>query len=232
MAHAHRALAPAFAAVLGTAMTAGCLSTPGASPPAAPHTSHAARGAPVAAAQPQAALYDWHTLIPVPFGTLLKDMPIALTEVLIFHDSAQSERGSEDGDCYTTEGLSQPAFLGREPDDHLLCFDHDRLTRIQISVSVPAADAPALFAAACAQWQRGAAGAAANSGAAHEASAPGAAASGASGAADSCTGSDGNTDFRAHLGAGDAPHQPAAAAAPAAEAPAATVSFTLCEHLP
>lgn len=180
MARAHRELAPcaAAAAVVG-AMLAGCAAAPGASSP--PNAAGHAAAAP----PPPAAFYDWRGLIPAAFGTLLKDMPVALTEVLMFHDPAASERGTEDGDCYTTRGVSRPPFLGQTPDEYLLCFEHDHFSRIQTSVSIPAADAPTLFAAACKQWQHGIAGAADS--------------------AESCMGRDGNTDFSARLGAGEPP---------------------------
>jgi hypothetical protein len=125
----------------------GCASSPGPPPPGA---------APPAAAESRTAAYDWRALVLVPFGTLFKDMPLALTEVLTFHDSAEPRRANEDQDCYTTQGVAPPNLLGYRPDEYLLCFDHDRLSRIHASASVPAADAASLLAAACAEWQRGA----------------------------------------------------------------------------
>jgi hypothetical protein len=202
MAHAHRELTrcAAAAAILGAAMICGCASTPGPAPAGGPAHAPAA-----AAPQPPAAFYDWRGLIPAPFGTLLKDMPIALTEVLVFHDpAAAGEHGNDDGDCYTTQGISPPPFLGRRRDGYLLCFEHDHLSRIQASVSIPASDAPTLFAAACRQWQRG----------------PG----GAADSEPSCTGRDGTTNFDARLGAGEPPQ--------AADAAAMVLTLTLHDHPP
>ena len=201
MAHAHRALAPGAtaAALLGATMVSGCAS--------APHPAQATgpSPAPAAAASP-AGFYDWRGLVPVPFGTLLKDMPIALTEVLMFRDPAGGDHGHDDGDCYTPAGISPPPFLGHRPDDYLLCFEHDRLSRIHASVGISASDAPALLAAACEQWQRGA---------------PAAATRGAEG----CEGNDGTTEFSARLIAGE----------PVPEvdtAGVATLAFTLHDHRP
>ena len=39
------------------------------------------------------ASYDWHGLVLAPFGTLLKESPIALHEVLLFHEEP---RGAAD----------------------------------------------------------------------------------------------------------------------------------------
>jgi hypothetical protein len=115
-----------------------------ASPPPARHSPPAA---------PAAALsYDLGPLVPVPFGTAFKDVPGPLTEVLVFH-SPDARRTGEDADCFRPGAAV--SFLGRAPADHLLCFDHDRLQRIEASIVLPAAEAPALFAAACTDWQQG-----------------------------------------------------------------------------
>jgi hypothetical protein len=162
------------------------------------------------AAAPQAppaiarASYDWRGLLLVPFGTLLKDSPLALHEVLLFHDAARAVSGNEDGDCYGIDA-PPPQFAGRRPEDYRLCFDHDRLSRIEASVQLPADDAGRVFAAACAEW-RGE-------------SAPG---------NDRCDGHAGATGFRARLEPGAAPSAPPRSAAPAAaEAPMITLSISL-----
>jgi hypothetical protein len=121
--------------------------------------------------------YDWHGLIVVPFGTLLKDSPLALHEVLLFHDAAHAAQSNEDGDCFGID--APPPLFGRRPDDYLLCFKHDRLNRIDAAVSLPAAEADAVLAAACAHLSNGIPPAA--------------------GAAAGCDGREGATVFRAHL---------------------------------
>jgi hypothetical protein len=83
---------------------------------------------------------------------------------------------------------------GRQPDEYLLCFSHDRLIRIDASVRLPAEGAGALFAAACAEW-RGTRAPAGQT-------------------PDSCEGRDGVTRFSARLAAVPEP----AASAPAAAA--------------
>jgi len=92
--------------------------------------------------------------MPAPFGTLLKDMPVGLTEVLQF-DADSEGRRTEPGDCFTTTGSSLPTLVGRRVDDYLLCFEHDRLSRVEASVRLPAAGADAVLAAACADWPGG-----------------------------------------------------------------------------
>ncbi len=102
-------------------------------------------------APPVDASYDWHGLMLLPFGTLLKDSPLALHEVLLFQDVSQGGDTSHQ-DCYAVDG-APPSFAGRRPDEYLLCFSRDRLMRIDASVRLPAEGAGALFAAACAQWR-------------------------------------------------------------------------------
>ncbi len=133
-----------LAAAAGAASLAGCASNP--------QRAHDA----VAAAPPRAAnsiSYDFSALIPAPFGTSFKDIPVPLTEVLVFHEASQSRAG-EDKDCFRPK--VSISFLGQPPTEHLLCFDHDQLKRVEAAVELTAAQAPAVFTAACAQWQGGA----------------------------------------------------------------------------
>jgi hypothetical protein len=120
-------------------------------------SSAAPAAAAPAAVSPAAVSHDFGTLVPAPFGTAFKDVPVHLTEVLVFHQP-DAARTSDDADCFRPDGVV--SFLGRAATDHLLCFDHDRLKSIEASVVVPATEAPALFAAACADWRRGEAAAA------------------------------------------------------------------------
>jgi hypothetical protein len=110
-------------------------SAPPAAPPVAPAVSH-----------------DFNPLLLAPFGTAFKNVPGPLTEVLVFHQP-DAGRSSEDADCFRPNVVV--SFLGRPPTEHLLCFDHDRLKRVEASVVLPAAEAPGLFTAACADWRRG-----------------------------------------------------------------------------
>jgi hypothetical protein len=110
-------------------------------------------GLPAPAAQPaDDAMYDWHGLIIAPFGSTLKSIPGVLNEVLLFRDEAH-RAAADDAECYSTDAPA-PRFVGRVPEQYLLCFKHDRLSRIQASVHLPADEAPAAFAAACAAWLR------------------------------------------------------------------------------
>ena len=97
------------------------------------------------------ASYDWHSLIIVPFGMLLKDSPIALHEVLLFRDGSAPGVEVESKECYALE-TQPPRFVGRRPDEYRLCFTHDHLRRIEASVDVPSGQAAALFAQVCSAW--------------------------------------------------------------------------------
>jgi hypothetical protein len=120
---------------------------------AACHTSAPRATAPAPA--PPAVSYDWHGLLIAPFGSVLKDIPLKLHEVLLFkddtHGAAPADNVAADAECYAADALA-PTFLGRAPEEYLLCFRQDRLSRIQASVQLPVAQAPDVFAAACAQW--------------------------------------------------------------------------------
>jgi len=96
------------------------------------------------------ASYDWHVLLPAPFGTLLKESPLPLHEVLLFNDATTAAAG-ENKDCFSIDGTA-PRFLRQAADQYLLCFDHDRFTRVDASVRLPAVEAPQVFARACALW--------------------------------------------------------------------------------
>jgi hypothetical protein len=100
--------------------------------------------------------YDWHGLLIAPFGSVLKDIPMALHEVLLFRDEAHGSAAADDAECYAGDSPA-PRFIGRTPDEYLLCFKQDRLSRIQASVRLSEAQAPAVFAAACADWLKNAA---------------------------------------------------------------------------
>src|ERR1700687_4956972 len=59
--------------------------------------------------------YDWHPLVLVPLGTLLKDSPLARHEVLLFQDTAAGGGDAPRQDCYAPAG-APPPFVGRRPD--------------------------------------------------------------------------------------------------------------------
>jgi hypothetical protein len=217
-AFACRGLTPRLrnvAAALSAAVLCACVSSP-----APPATGAHSPPPPAVPTETPDASYDWHVLILVPFGTLFKESPIALHDVMQFHDvgaghpaagepgagqpaagvpgAAQpgagqqaaadpaagvpgagqpaagvpasgapgtshsgasrpgtgpaSSNGTEDKDCYGID-VAPPQFVGRRPHEYLLCFDHDRLTRIEATVRLPAQTAGSIFAAACARWR-------------------------------------------------------------------------------
>ena len=131
----------------GLAVSAGCVTT------TRPPPGHAAPATPTTAAIDPS--YDWHGLVLTPFGTLLKESPVPLHEVLLFHDEAHPATEAESRDCYAIDG-TPPRFVGEKPDQYLLCFDHDRLNRIEASVRLAADEAASTFAKACTMWLKGA----------------------------------------------------------------------------
>ncbi len=136
--------------------------------------------APVEAQVPVDPSFDWHVLVIAPFGSVLKDVPRTLHEVFLFHDQDPGSTTPEDGECYAAD-VPAPPFVGHIPDEYMLCFKQDRLSRIQATVRLPKSDAAAVFAAACAGWLKSAA------------------ALGDAQIGDACEGRDGAVHFNAHL---------------------------------
>jgi hypothetical protein len=165
------ALVMAAAAVL----LAACASAPSVPAPPPPEA-------------PLDASYDWHVLLLAPLGTVLKDVPLQLHEVLLFRD-AESQPAADNAECFAIDG-ALPRFVDHALDEYLLCFRHDRLSRIEAAVRLPSSQATINFAAACALWLKNAAAAARPAGAA-------AAAAPMNG--DSCEGSDADIGFSSGL---------------------------------
>jgi hypothetical protein len=101
---------------------------------------------------PLDASYDWHVLLVAPFGSVLKDIPLTLHEVLLFHDPKSVSPGDE-AECFAADG-EVPRFIDRSPDEYTLCFTHDRLSRIQVVVRLPEDQAAQIFADACGLWMK------------------------------------------------------------------------------
>jgi hypothetical protein len=128
---------------------------------------------------PLDASYDWHVLLIAPFGSVLKDVPLATHEVLVFRDEERSASPADDAECYAANGTGL-RFMTRSPSSYLLCFNHGRLSRIEATVRLPENEAAQIVADACALWMK-------------NAQAPSAAASQA------CEGADGGIAFAAHI---------------------------------
>ena len=217
----------------------------------APHATAPSR-APVAPpeARPVDASYDWHVLVVAPFGSVLKQIPLSLHEVLLFRDQARGGTAADDAECYASDAPA-PRFVGRTPDDYMLCFKEDRLARIQASVRLTAVEAPEVLAAACAVWLKNAAqattgaaapsGAASSTGAAPDTGAPRStdgqntvtqstdtrhtdADNAEVQSADACKGREGSIRFSAHLGEEAGPAETPAAQTPPPAAPQAETS--------
>jgi hypothetical protein len=135
---------------------------------------------------PPAPTHDWRALVVLPFGTLLKDVPYQLGEIVLFHGAGGG--GREDRECYALQRAAMPRWFGLKVDEYSLCFSSDRLDRIEASVSLPPGSASSQFAAACADWRTaGAAGTA---------------------APDRCGGRDGTTEIDARLTASETDAEP------------------------
>jgi hypothetical protein len=144
-------------------LLAGCAASP-PSPVAPP---------PVPA--PLDASYDWHVLLAAPFGSALKDIPLTMHEVLLFRDQEHRAAAADELECFAVDD-PPPHFLARSPNEYLLCFRHDRLSRIEAMVPLPPDQAAQIFSDACGLWMKNA----------HQDSAE-------------CAGSDGGITFNGHL---------------------------------
>lgn len=122
------------------------------------------------------ASYDWHVLLAAPFGSVLKDIPMSVHEVLVFRDAERAGAPSDDSECYAVNGAA-PRFMARSPSLYMLCFKHQRLARIEATVRLPDGQAAQIFADACALWTK-------------NARAP---------ESQGCEGADGGTVFAAHI---------------------------------
>jgi hypothetical protein len=170
------------AAVSGCQTPSSRVKAPDAAPP------------PAAVPAPIDPSFDWHVLLVAPFGSVLKDIPLSLHEVLLFRDQDPGAGPSEDGECYAADA-GAPRFLASPPDEYLLCFKQDRLTRIHATVRLPDGEAPALFAAACAGWLKNVTSVAAGAADTQAGAAPSAAVQ----SAVVCEGRDGVVHFNAGL---------------------------------
>jgi hypothetical protein len=133
----------ATAAALAVLLAACSAPAPKPEPPAAP--------------APLDASYDWHVLLVAPLGSLLKDAPLPLHEVLVFRDEAPGASAGDPAECFSPN-VDAPRFLARQPEEFLLCYVHDRLSRLEATVRLPASEAPQVFADACGLWMKRATG--------------------------------------------------------------------------
>src|SRR5260370_28613015 len=117
-------------AAAGFLLLAAC-----ASPPPKSQLQETGRAVPAPSDAAANASFDWHPLVLAPFGTLLKDSPIRLHEVLLFREQSHEPAEIESKDCYAVDS-TPPTFLGHVPDEYLMCYEHDRLARIEAMVRV------------------------------------------------------------------------------------------------
>ncbi len=129
----------ALAACCALGALAGCAAPPPRAPALPP--------SPVAATHGADSSSDWRRLPLAPFGSLLQDLQVPLHEVLMFGELANQE-------CYGLDSPQGP-FLGRPIEAYLVCFVKGRLDRVEVTVSLPTADATADFSRYCDAWQAG-----------------------------------------------------------------------------
>jgi hypothetical protein len=108
---------------------------------------------PPAAPPPLDASYDWHVLLIAPLGSVLKDVPATMHEVLLFRDEQHNSAAADELECYAVDGRL-PRFVARRAAEYLLCFKRDRLSRIEATVRLPADEAAKIFADACGLWAK------------------------------------------------------------------------------
>ncbi len=121
----------------------------------------AVQPAPVALPAPPAAAVrtlpvgeDWRSLLPVPFGGTVSQIPFALKEVLLFQGESRPPGEGDDQECYSKSGAPLH-FHGYDADDYVLCFFHERLYRVEAVLRLPK-DVPAdTFIQWCDQWLTG-----------------------------------------------------------------------------
>ena len=100
---------------------------------------------------------DWRSLLPVPFGSTVSQIPFALKEVLLFQGENRSASEPDEAECYSKSGLPL-TFRGIQADDYVLCFVHDRLFRVETVLRLPK-DVPAdTFSHWCEEWLNGLSG--------------------------------------------------------------------------
>jgi hypothetical protein len=200
--HRLAALTPLSFLGLAALLLAACATRPAANAPSA--------AAATPTVVPLDASYDWHRQMIMPFGTVFKESPVALHEVLLFRD--ESHAGSELGrDCYTVDG-SPPRFVDHEPEEFRLCFSHDRLDRIETSVRLASDEGPGVLARACSSWLKNSTAAAPT--------------------ADRCEGRDGDVAFSARFGRAGDEAGPAASSAPEPDAQTPSLVLILSPAAP
>jgi len=86
---------------------------------------------PEPAPAPLDASYDWHVLLIAPLGSVLRDIPATMHEVLLFRDEQQNSAAADELECYAVDG---------------------KLPRFEATVRLPADEAEKIFADACALW--------------------------------------------------------------------------------
>ena len=104
---------------------------------------------------PLDASYDWHVLLIAPFGSVLKDIPLTFHEVLLFRDEAHTASPADEAECYAVNGAA-PRFITRTPSEFLLCFKHDKLSRVEAAVRLLKNESAQIFADACGLWMKNA----------------------------------------------------------------------------
>jgi len=140
-----------LAAMCCLAAATACTSAPPRTPAAAAATTATATST---------AVPDWRQIPVAPLGTELTALYSGLHEILYFQDVHPAADPPEPGekapstDCYRPNG-PPPTILNHASEDYVLCFQHDRLARVEAVLNLPAAAASALAQRLCDAWLPG-----------------------------------------------------------------------------
>jgi len=147
------------AAVLALALMSACASQATKPAPPSPAPAAAPKG-PIISASHE----DWRALVPAPFGSGLTQLQFPLKEVILFQGEAHGAAGapaagspaatSDDQECYSKSG-SPFVFRGAETEDHVLCFFHERLFRVEAALRLPKDVSAETFGQWCDDWLSG-----------------------------------------------------------------------------
>lgn len=97
---------------------------------------------------------DWRSLLPVPFGSTVSQIPFALKEVLLFQGENRSAGEPDDAECFSKSGVP-PMIRGVQAEDYVLCFVRDRLFRVETVLRLAKDVPPDTFNRWCDEWLSG-----------------------------------------------------------------------------
>ena len=147
-----------LAAMLVLASASACTGGPPPARVAGTGTGAASRATTAGTASASAPVPDWRRIPTAPLGTTLAALYSGLHEILYFQAAQQAADSPDAGegaaaDCYRSNGPS-PRVLNHGSDDYVLCFEHDRLARVEAVLRLPTDEARELTQRLCDAWLR------------------------------------------------------------------------------